>query len=345
MLKVSADDSVRRFKRVSSHPNDPLRQAELRFHRTQGFDSAFTPPIEIPPAASVRNEMQFARRRPFRLKDRFVDAASDANLIGHRAVLLNLGHPKFGAVPGHIRMVPLKPCQTRTFRIQPRRGIEIGAAGERALRARSGQRYPDDCVGRFATWRRMILAHADHSPAFAINHAVGVAHFDFRRDRLRRPGAVDAIQALVTEVRKIRRAAAYRITAAAVFVDTRAGVEWMRRDVYRSPIRREFDNHVAAFLLRPGLYPVYVFAVNLDLPQPYRAGNDQIGSDRRFPGTVVRYLRFRHICSSSKGYGKLAVCLVFPKDHVEGVEANILGAHPGSVSWERRHPCLLGSRQ
>jgi hypothetical protein len=32
-------------------------------------------------------------------------------------------------------------------------------------------------------------------------------------------------------------------------------------------------------------------------------------------------LRIRHICSSSKEWGKLAVCLVFPKDQIEAVEA------------------------
>src|SRR5262245_26611381 len=132
----------------------------------------------------------------------------------------------------------------------------------------------------------MIFAHADHPVALAINHSVGITHFGFRRDRLRILDAVGAIHALVSEVREIDNAGADRKTAAAVFMDARASVEWVRRDVNGSPIRRELYNHVAAFLLRPGLSPVDVFAINRDLPQTDRPGDDQIGSYRRFPGTV-----------------------------------------------------------
>src|SRR5215510_15285623 len=163
--------------------------------------------------------MQLASRRPFRLKDRFPSAAGDANRIGHRAVPLNTDHPKPGPVPRHIRMIPLKPGQTRTFRIQPRRRIEIRAAGEGDLRTRSAQRYPDDCVDRFASRRRMILAHADHPVTPAVNHAVGVTHFGFLRNSLRLSGAVEAIHSLVSEVRETDCDVAYAKTAAAVFVD------------------------------------------------------------------------------------------------------------------------------
>src|SRR5262245_28184632 len=249
--------------------------------------------------------MQLARRRPFRLKDRFASAAGDANRIGHRAVPLNDGHPKLGPVPGHIRMIPLKPGQTRTFRIQPRRRIEIRAAGEPDLRARPAQRYPDDRVDRFASRRRMILAHADHPVTPAVNHAVGVTHFSFRRYSLRLSGAVEAIHSLVGEVREIDCAVAYGKTAAAVFVDARASVERRRREVSRFTIRLKFNNQLAAFLSRPGLNPVDVGAMNSDLTQTDSPGDDQIRSDLRFPGTVARDLRFRHrsftpkfVCSS-----------------------------------------------
>src|SRR5262249_20072594 len=117
--------------------------------------------------------------------------------------------------------------------------------------------------------------------------------------------AFEAIQSLVSEVREIDLAVAYGKTAAAVFVDARAGVERRRREVNRSANRREFDNYVSAFLLRPGLRPVDVGSINSDLPQTDSPGDDQIRSDRRFPGTVVRDLRFRHrsfppkfVCSS-----------------------------------------------
>src|SRR5215813_11432560 len=129
----------------------------------------------------------------------------------------------------------------------------------------------------------MIFAHADHSIALAIYHAVGVSHIDIRCDRLRLADGVEAIQALVCEVREIDRAAADRKTAAAVFMDACAGIERNRRDVNRSSVRRKLYIYVTPFFLRPGLYPVDVFAIHRDLPQAYRARNDQIGSDRGFP--------------------------------------------------------------
>src|SRR5262249_6951010 len=140
------------------------------------------------------------------------------------------------------------------------------AAGEHDLRARSAQRNPDDCVDRFARRRRMILAHADHPVSPEVNHAVGVTHFGFRRDRLRLSGAVETIQSLVSEVREIDCSVSYCKTSAAVFVDARASVERRRREINRLTIRREFDNYVAAFLLWPGLHPVDVGAINSDLP-------------------------------------------------------------------------------
>src|SRR5262245_34723510 len=153
----------------------------------------------------------------------------------------------------------------------------------------------------------MILAHADHPVTPAVNHAVGVTHFGFLRNSLRLSGAVEAIHSLVSEVREIDCAVAYGKTAAAVFVDARASVERRRREVRRLTIRREFDNHVAAFLLRPGLHPVDVGAINSDLPQTDNPGDDQIRSDRRFPGTVARDLRFRHKYPPAEKYREWGV--------------------------------------
>src|SRR5262249_18983122 len=163
-----------------------------------------------------------------------------------------------------------------------------------ALLPRAVQRTPDDRARGLAPSGRMILAHADHSISLPIYTAVGVTHFGFRRDRPGRSGAVEAIQALIGEVREIDHAVAYRKTASAVFVDARAGVERNRREVGGFPILRAFSDHVAAFFLRPRPKPVNILAFNCDLHKTDRAGNDQIGSDRRFPRTVARNLRFSH---------------------------------------------------
>src|SRR5262245_46161883 len=162
-------------------------------------------------------------------------------------------------------MIPLKPGQTRPFPVQPRRRIEISAAGKRELFACAAQRNTNNRVDGFAPRRRMIFAHTDYSITLAIDHAVGVTHFDFRCDRLRIPGVAETIQPLISEVREIDQAIARRKTSAAVFMDSRTSVEWNRREVNRPAARREFNNHIAAFFLWSGLYPVDVIAVYRDL--------------------------------------------------------------------------------
>src|SRR5207245_5232347 len=67
---VRADDLIRGLERVRGHGEDPLRAAELCGHRAQGLDAAVFPTIEIPPAAAIRNEVEFAAGGPLRLKDR-----------------------------------------------------------------------------------------------------------------------------------------------------------------------------------------------------------------------------------------------------------------------------------
>ncbi len=140
----------------------------------------------------------------------------------------------------------------------------------------------------------MIFAHADHSIALAINHPVGVTHFGFRRDRLRLRAFNEMIQTLIGEVRKIDHAIAHSKAPAAIFVNASAGVERRRGAINSPPIRRQLDNNIAAFLLWPAFHPINVFAVYRDLPQTDRAGNDGIGSNGRFPGTVTSDLHFKH---------------------------------------------------
>src|SRR5215467_16342803 len=98
----------------------------------------------------------------------------------------------------------------------------------------------------------MILSHADNSISFPIHTAVGVTSFGFRRDRPGISEAVEAIQALIGEVREKDHAVVYRETASAVFVDARARVERNRCEVGDFAIRSGFDDHTATFFLRPG---------------------------------------------------------------------------------------------
>src|ERR1019366_5779832 len=78
LLLEEADDAAVRLEAVHRHGELPLRLAELGGHRMQGHDVSASLAVEVPPAAPVRGEVQFARGRPFRLEDRFLGAAGDA---------------------------------------------------------------------------------------------------------------------------------------------------------------------------------------------------------------------------------------------------------------------------
>src|SRR5215204_7747421 len=76
-LRVRADDAYRGDEGVGRHPEDPLRQAELRLPLAERLVTSLTPAVEVPPARSVRDEVERAFGGPLRLEDGFVLTAGD----------------------------------------------------------------------------------------------------------------------------------------------------------------------------------------------------------------------------------------------------------------------------
>ena len=294
VLRVRADDPLGRCERVGGHAEDPLRHPELGGQVGQLLDASGPPAVKIPPARAVGDEVEHAVRRPLRLEDRFVEAAGDQLGPAERAVGQHVRDPQLAAVPRHVRVIPGQPGQPRAVGAEARVGIEIVArhqhlpAGRVAVHAHAGDR-----VDRLAAGDRVVFAHADQPAAAAIDDRVGVAQRDLGRDRPRRVPGVLPVEPLIGEIREEDRAAVDDEFPAAVLVDTRASVQRRRRHVSRAAIGRAAHDHVAAALVGPAFGPIDVRAVKADLPQPHRAGEDQVGGDGRFPGTVGRYDHFR----------------------------------------------------
>ena len=176
------------------------------------------PSIEIPPAGAIRYEKQRAIRRPLGLENRLLGAAGDLFARADRAVGIDQRDPELGAVPRHVRMVPLNPRQELPVGADDRIRIEVRAFDEHATRHR------DDRV------LSTLLAHTDQSRSRNINASVRVTCAR-GCDRLRHAVRLLLIDPLIGEVRKEHRAVMDGIGAAAVFVHARADVEPRRRHI------------------------------------------------------------------------------------------------------------------
>src|SRR4051812_24432390 len=96
----------------------------------------------------------------------------------------------------------------------------------------------------------VLLAHPDPAPSRRVDQPVGIAPArplrGFSGQRFRRAADGLPIEALVSEVAEIDRAAMHRRSPAAILMHPGSGVEWRWCDVLNSAVRRAADQHVAA---------------------------------------------------------------------------------------------------
>ena len=140
VFHVAADETLRRIEGKGRHPEIPLRAAEFGRERIDRLDRVAARAEQVPPAAvepvlgAVGDEIEGAVGRPFRLEDRLVIAAGDPPFALDRAVVADLADPQLAADPRHARMVPFEPGEPAQVRAEARRGIEIPAGLQDALR-------------------------------------------------------------------------------------------------------------------------------------------------------------------------------------------------------------------
>src|SRR5262249_23647776 len=289
VLRVRTHDAVGRGERVGGHAENPLRPAELRRHRTQRLDTPGAPTVEGPPAGAVGHEKDNTVRRPVGLEARVTAPAGHAFAVTQRAVRQELTHPQFGPVPRHVGVIPGEPRQARAVGTEPRRRVEV-VAGNQYFAVAARQRDAHQRVDGFTSRRRVIFADANEPAAAAVHYRVRVAEGRGGRQRLRR-GVTDlTVEPLVGKVREIECAVAARESAAAVLVHARARVERRRGHITAASVRGPAYDDAAPAFGRAQLGPVDILAVESDLPEPDRGGDDQVRGDRRLPRPVRRNL-------------------------------------------------------
>src|SRR5688572_19541583 len=188
-------------------------------------------------------------------------------------------------------MVPRQPHETPAIGAQARRGVEVVARDEHALLS-AFEVYADYLVYGFVPG--VVLPHGDEAAAIPIDHHVRVSSAGLRRERHRLVARGQVVDPLVGEVREVDRASVSGEAASTVFVNPRARVERLRRNVLGTSIRRQEHDDVASALAGTTLQPVRVPTIDHDFLQPHYTTDDHIRGDRGPPGTVGRDSRFEH---------------------------------------------------
>jgi len=135
----------------------------------------------------------------------------------------------------------------------------------------------------------MIFTHADDAISPAVNHTVSISNVSLRGNRVwLSPGPL-TIDSLVNEVRKVDRSISDDERSSAVLVNSRANVEGRRRHIDCSPVRCPTYDDVSSTFSRAHLDPVYILAVECDLPKLYSFGDDKLRGDWRPPRAIRCY--------------------------------------------------------
>ena len=194
-------------------------------------------------------------------------------------------------------MVPFDPGEPRPVRAEPRRSIKIAPRLQHARRRRAVERHLDEAVERLPGTRAVVLAYPDHPPAPGIDRSIGIAqparHLGIGGDRHGCRTRRLAMQPLVGIVAEPDRAGVDQKRAAAIFVDAGAQVEDRpaarrngRGNIGGRAVRGAPNQNRAPALLGARFEPIDIAAVEHDLAESDRRGDDHVRGDRRGPRTI-----------------------------------------------------------
>src|SRR5271165_2930547 len=202
-------------------------------------------------------------------------------------------------------MTPFEPGETCVVRPEAWCRIEVVAGDQHALRVRAAERNVDESVDWLLGTGRVVLANPNHAPADNVHDAIRVTQAPRLRwsfgDRERWCSRLLPVQALVGIVGKIDDTLADQIRATAIFVDPCADIEGAlsvrrhrRCHIGRPPGLRAADYDRSSLFLRATFNPINIAAVDQDIAETNRGGDDQIGRDRRCPRPIGGDPRLRH---------------------------------------------------
>src|SRR5580700_143446 len=119
VLKETADEPPWALERIGRQTKSPLRPSKFSFPGRHRFERTGSLAIEIPPSfASVRDEVEIAVRRPFRLEQCLIRSPCNSPIISQHPVVIYLTNPSLRRDPWHVGVIPGQPNQTVAIRTQ-----------------------------------------------------------------------------------------------------------------------------------------------------------------------------------------------------------------------------------
>ena len=205
VLKETANEPLCALERVGRHTKSPLRPSKFSFPGRHRFERTGSLAIEIPPPlASVRDEVEIAVRRPFRLEQCLIRSTRNSASISEHTVVFYLTNPGLRRDPWHIGVIPGQPSQTVAVRTQAGCRIEVVPAREDLWFPCARDVYANQSVDDL-TGNCMVFAHANDATALAVNDAICISKRTRprRRDRAWLLSNIVPIKPLISEVGEI----------------------------------------------------------------------------------------------------------------------------------------------
>lgn len=209
----------------------------------------------------------------------------------HVAPTVELAHAQPGAIPRHVRVIPLNPAQPLPIRTPPRVAHEIRAAHEYLGSGRPVRCQADDLISYVESTiaRRVMLPDACDPLSVRREITVGIAvtafhsrlwHERLGRARLR----IEPVEPLVIPVHEPHHPVARPPRPAAVLVDRSPGILTLPEQISGAPVARPADELDPSPLGRTTLRPDDVLTVHPNVVELNR-GRDY---DRRGHGSPPR---------------------------------------------------------
>ena len=241
--------------------------------------------MKIPPAAAIADHREAGVVYPLRLKHALRDRSREGRHRSGRQV----GHPQFGAVPRHLRMLPPDPGKAAAVGREARESEEMRSRGKGAdagLVIRTGTITGTVELHRHDVPRdraiRVCLAHRNHLRPADADVAESKAAARRRERHGCRAAVIQPIEPLVVELHEDERAVGRdRPCSSPVFVHAAAGIPRCGQH-----IALRVAHGIPSTLPRAALQPPHVVAD----PAPSLHGMPALGDissrDRREPGSI-----------------------------------------------------------
>lgn len=183
---------------------------------------------------------------------------------------MDVGHPEFRAVPGHVGVIPCQPGHLSTIRTQAGGGVEIIPGNQNitgCVTTVVAKRNADDGVPGGLVRAGVIFTNAKKPVVHVILESVGIAHRGFGGDGFGCASPALLIQPLIGKIGKIHDAFCGTIGPASIFMDSGSDVQGIGSQGEVGPIGVPADDGISSSLTGEAFQPEQLIAVESELSE------------------------------------------------------------------------------